>query len=239
MSLAHGNRPIVTDGLVLCLDAANPRSYPGTGTTWNDLSGNENHGTLVNGVGYSSDNNGSLVFDGVDDYSVVPVPTLSNSELTINVFVKPLVASGLNNTEVVINKHYANNRWNFRISIGDFSINNSTLLRSGVRQQSGEDYAVNGPELNLNQWYNIVFTIKEFDFVKLYLDGDLIGQTFMPVSMPPNITDDIYIAASDLSLDGARWDAGIELPLVQLYNRALTADEVAQNFNAMRGRYGI
>jgi hypothetical protein len=59
---------IITDGLVLYLDAGNPASYPGSGTTWFDLSGNGNNGTLVNGVGYTSDNLGSLVFDGVDDY---------------------------------------------------------------------------------------------------------------------------------------------------------------------------
>jgi hypothetical protein len=59
---------IVTDGLVLYLDAANQKSYPGTGTTWNDLSGNGNNGTLVNGPTFNSDNNGSIVFDGVDDY---------------------------------------------------------------------------------------------------------------------------------------------------------------------------
>jgi hypothetical protein len=58
---------IVTNGLVLLLDAGNPASYPGSGTTWFDLSGNGNNGTLVNGVGYNSDNGGSLVFDGVDD----------------------------------------------------------------------------------------------------------------------------------------------------------------------------
>ena len=59
---------VVEDGLVLYLDAGNNFSYPGSGTTWRDLSGNVNGGTLVNGVGYNSDNGGSLVFDGVIDY---------------------------------------------------------------------------------------------------------------------------------------------------------------------------
>jgi hypothetical protein len=67
MALSH-SPSIVTDGLVLCLDAGNPKSYPGSGTTWTDLSGNGNNGTLVNGVGYSGDNLGSLSFDGVNDY---------------------------------------------------------------------------------------------------------------------------------------------------------------------------
>ena len=67
MALSH-SPSIVTNGLVLCLDAANSKSYPGSGTTWTDLSGRGNNGTLVNGVGYNSGNLGSLVFDGVDDY---------------------------------------------------------------------------------------------------------------------------------------------------------------------------
>jgi hypothetical protein len=67
MALSH-SPSIVTNSLVLCLDAANPKSYPGSGTTWTDLSGLGNNGTLVNGVGYTSVNRGSLVFDGVNDY---------------------------------------------------------------------------------------------------------------------------------------------------------------------------
>jgi len=66
VALSHSPK-IVTDGLVLCLDAGNPKSYPGSGTTWTDLSGNSNNGTLVNGVGYNGSNLGSLSFDGVDD----------------------------------------------------------------------------------------------------------------------------------------------------------------------------
>ena len=75
MALAHSPK-IVTDGLVLCLDAANPKSYPGSGTTWTDLSGNGNNGTLVNGASYNSVNNGVFVLDAddgndVDAYDVV------------------------------------------------------------------------------------------------------------------------------------------------------------------------
>jgi hypothetical protein len=66
MGIAYNPRTI-TDGLVLCLDAANSKSYPGSGTTWTDLSGLGNTGTLVNGVGYSGDNLGSLSFDGSND----------------------------------------------------------------------------------------------------------------------------------------------------------------------------
>jgi hypothetical protein len=74
MSYTNGPK-IVTNGLVLCLDAANRKSYPGSGTTWNDLSGNGNVATLVNGVGYNSNNGGSLTFDGVDDYAITSTIT--------------------------------------------------------------------------------------------------------------------------------------------------------------------
>lgn len=67
--MAYRNGPkIITDGLVLCLDAAGTKSYPGNGTTWTDLSGNGNNGTLINGPTFSSDNGGSLVFDGSNEW---------------------------------------------------------------------------------------------------------------------------------------------------------------------------
>jgi hypothetical protein len=86
MALAHSPK-IVTDGLVLCLDAGNPKSYPGSGTTWTDLSGNGNNGTLVNGVGYNSGNGGSLVFDGVNDRVTINASShtnLSSGNFTIS-----------------------------------------------------------------------------------------------------------------------------------------------------------
>jgi hypothetical protein len=65
MSTVEGGGNIITDGLVLLLDAANSKSYPGTGTTWTDLSRSGNNGTLINGPTFNSGNGGSIVFDGV------------------------------------------------------------------------------------------------------------------------------------------------------------------------------
>ena len=66
-------QPIVSSGLVMHLDAGNVASYSGSGTTWTDISGNGNHGTLINGVGFTSSNNGALVFDGTNDYVSTPI----------------------------------------------------------------------------------------------------------------------------------------------------------------------
>ncbi len=62
------NSQVVKDGLVVCLDAGNPKSYPGTGNTWYDLTINGNNGTLTNGPTFSSINGGGIVFDGINDY---------------------------------------------------------------------------------------------------------------------------------------------------------------------------
>jgi hypothetical protein len=86
--MAYGVGPnLVRDGLVLYLDAANPKSYPGSGTAWNDLTSGGNNGTLVNGVGYTSDNGGAMVFDGVDDYfttTTTPTELLGNPSFTVS-----------------------------------------------------------------------------------------------------------------------------------------------------------
>lgn len=84
---------IITDGLVLALDAGNTKSYPGSGTTWNDVSGNGNNGTLINGPTFDTGNGGSVVFDGVDDHfttSTTPTELLGNPSFTISMWVKRL-----------------------------------------------------------------------------------------------------------------------------------------------------
>ncbi len=86
--MAHFHSPrIITDGLVLALDAANQKSYPGSGTTWSDLSGNGNNGTLTNGPTFDSGNNGSIIFDGVDDYittGTTPSQLQGNPSFTVS-----------------------------------------------------------------------------------------------------------------------------------------------------------
>ena len=86
MSVSNGPS-IVTSGLVLSLDAADKNSYPGSGTTWADLSGNTNNGTLTNGPTFSSANQGSIVFDGVDDSCILPLTNtiIGNNQQNITV----------------------------------------------------------------------------------------------------------------------------------------------------------
>jgi hypothetical protein len=96
MGLSH-SPSIATNGLVLCLDAANRKSYPGSGTTWTDLSGNGNNGTLTNGPTYSSANGGSLSFDGTNDVvnsTTSIIDRADGQEITVSCWIKPSRTSG-------------------------------------------------------------------------------------------------------------------------------------------------
>ena len=84
----------VEDGLVFCVDAANKRSYPGTGTTWTDLTG-ENNGTLTNGPTFSSDNRGSIEFDGSDDHVLLDNDIVLGTASSITVWVRDLGSTGI------------------------------------------------------------------------------------------------------------------------------------------------
>ena len=102
MAVSAGPK-IVKDGLVLCLDAGNSESYPGSGTTWTDLSGNGNNGTLTNGPTFNTGSLGSISFDGINDYCDVG-NTLTNgfTEMTISVFAKTITLSAF---EYIITKY--------------------------------------------------------------------------------------------------------------------------------------
>jgi len=89
---------IITDGAVLYLDAANKNSYKGTGTTWKDLNGNRNNGTLTNGPTFSSTGNGAIAFDGTDDYvnSGYDLSWNNNNSVSIDFWMNPSTVSGGN-----------------------------------------------------------------------------------------------------------------------------------------------
>lgn len=239
MSYHNGPR-IVTDGLVLYLDAGNSKSYTGSGTVWNDLSGNGNNGTLINGPTYSSLNKGSINFDGINDHCRITIPALSNTEFSCDCFVFPTVASSLNDLETIIAKFHGLNRWNFRLSLGDFFLNNNTELRCNVRPFDGiSDGITSGPPLSLNQWYHIAFTIKELESVSLYLNGNLISSSPLIYAMPSSVTNDIYICSSDPVLDMSRFFGGMRISNLRLYNKKLSLENIQTNYNALKSRYNL
>jgi hypothetical protein len=219
MSLGHG-ASVVRDGLVLHLDAANVKSYPGTGTTWSDLSGNVNNGTLVNGVGYGADNKGSMVFDGVNDYVVISNITTSKS-CSICLWFK-------DNTP---------NAWS-----------DVFTFQTGA-DQTASRLEKHGVVANQYNWYNQGFVSGTVLFNHTGTQYDYIAMTFNSTTATcyQNGIQTAQTASSDFGtatlihfgkrLSGGYWKGNISN--IKIYNRALTATEVKQNFEALRGRYGI
>ena len=232
MAISYNPR-IVTDGLVLALDAGNPKSYPGSGTAWTDLSGNGNNGTLVNGVGYNSGNLGSLVFDGTDDYilGTIPSSTFSGAHSIGCWFYRETVTqwAGL----------FSNNVNTTSCSIFTFI---STFNSLGTNQAgvNGASISVDLGADHLNKWIYAVITYAGVTSgsavnVYAYKNGSLLtatGSLYWNLSSSSSYYIGRHWTSASQILDGF-------IPQVSVYNRALTAAEIQQNFNATRSRFSI
>ena len=213
MGISYNPR-IVTDGLVLCLDAANRKSYPGSGTTWTDLSGRGNNGTLVNGVGYSGSNLGSLSFDGVDDRVELSAAFGVVSQYTISYWAK----------------RDAENRMPVSTITGDFywfGDNSWRYVHGGV---AGEYYYTKPTTISLGTWgyYAVVYNGSN---VSIYRQGVYQGQ--QSTTGTAN-----FSSALRIGWWGSNTYAYLgNIANVSFYNRALSATEIQQNFNATKSRF--
>ena len=245
MSTVHGGPGnIVTNGLVLNLNAANPRSYapPYTGTTWTDLSGKGNNGTLTNGPTFNSSNGGSIVFDGVNDYvnlgTVLNIYQRVNLPYTMESFVY-LITS--NNNEFVIGNTWDDPGYHIRKTGSSHAPANR--IRFVLVQDGGNGRGKDSPQLTTG-WYHIVGTYNGNDVTttsnySLYVNSSTSGSTDVSFGAPTSITptNSTNIGRSGDSTNFSYLNGRVAI--VRIYNRALTAQEVSQNFNATRARFGI
>jgi hypothetical protein len=226
MALGHG-ASIVRNGLVLYLDAANKKSYAGSGTAWNDLSGNGRNGTLTNDPTYSSVNGGTIVFDGTNDY-VVCVNSSSFAFGTNNFAVSYwFYANSLSGTPTIFDTR--TDGGGAGPGFSDFFETNKykVFANSLTRYTSNASFAV-------STWYNICVT-RSGTTTSVYINGALDG-TYADTL---NITDNGLLIARNINTTGTSYFNG-RVSNVLVYNsKALTAVEVSQNFNALRGRYGV
>ena len=221
MSVKNRNS-IVTDGLVFYVDAGNGDSYPGSGTTWSDLVGS-NDGTLTNGPTYSSDNGGSIDFDGVDDYAVASVASTTASSFTwINTFKS---ADILNTFRLV------NNRGN--AGKGIWIQGESTYARLVLGTIAAYDISFS---FSSNQIYNVAVVVDGTSY-ELYINGSSQGSTTISATRTDSNSSNYYFS-SGLDSNGtvAAW-ANQQIYFSSYYNRALTASEVLQNYNALKNRF--
>ena len=220
------NPQIVTNGLTLALDAANPKSYIGSGTAWNDLSGNNNNGTLVNGVAYTANNTGALILDGANDH-IASFPTQISGTGAKSIGVWFLSTStnrqGLCGTRV---DAVTNQGW-------VFVINRTTAGNLTYFVTGGSQIEI-AAGITTNTWYYAMVTFAS-STARLYLNGVFLGSVGSFTS-PSSSTYNGIIGSEGATITGLF--AG-RIGAVQIYNRAITDEEVLENYNAYRGRYNI
>jgi hypothetical protein len=224
----HYNPRIVTDGLVLCLDAANPNSYSGSGNTWKDLSGNGNNGTLVNGVGYS---NGSLSFDGSNDHVTIPYPLFTSpTQLTIGGWFRKV--SGGANYETVLHQSKdstigASAYW-FGVDLND-NITATIGARTGVGWSAGQTTIT----VSYNNWY-FVCASWNGSTVSVYVNGEFIKSYSLTTYTDPGTATRL-----GASQDGGGYLFSGFIGQTFIYTKGLSASEVKQNYNALKGRFNL
>jgi hypothetical protein len=222
MALYHSPL-VVTDGLVLYLDAANTKSYPGSGTTWNDLLQSGVNGTLTNGPTFTSANGGAIVFDGVDDYVIVTPPT-TYSEYTVQFFCKWISSVGVSERLFGCD------------AFGTYTIFNPYNVGFHYNPLGGSPPSVtlaSGVDVGFGTWCQVAVTVSTLSSnVVIYVNG--IARNSWSTLPAANLSANIFIGKQN-TLYGANCQFGN----FQIYNRAVTAAEITQNFNALRTRFGI
>jgi hypothetical protein len=232
----HHNPRVVTNGLVLYMDAGNRKSYSGSGTVWNDLSGNVYSGSLVNGPTFNSSNFGSIVFDGSNDYVFRNSNINTGNNFSVFSWINP---GSINIRDGIVGNSYSysTRRGFYLATANNYSgFSNTFFLSIGVDIA----YAIApNNSLILNKWNYVGATvINGGQEIKLYING-IEPISYTTVLSSGNIVYDInefYI--------GARYSGTLEpfignISNVKIYNRALSSTEILQNYNATKSRFGL
>ncbi len=221
------NTRIVTDGLVLCLDAASKRSYPGTGTTWTDLKGG-NNGTMRNmtSANYSSDNGGVLSFDG------------SNEDIIISNFSD----YNSDNGTICCWAYYVTGGNKYIVSAGENGLTGQSRA-IGVYSgkwwlvgygSSSQDWLTNYPAES-NKWVYVTYTWENITDIRISVNESFSSTTRSGLNTPTG--SQLRIGAPAWTNLGAYGFWSGKAGLVQVYNRALTADEIRRNYLSTKERY--
>ena len=222
MAFSRGPK-IVTDGLVLALDAASTKSYPGTGTTWQDLSGNSNSNTLNNSPSFISDSSGAVSFDGTDDSgnfdSAINFddssPFSAHCAISIPYFTGQTLSrvhwiSGSGGNSMMIFRNTSFFMWNEAGGANNLSISYT---------------------FPTNQIFLATVTRDSSNVVSLYINGEYINQGSRSGQF--RWTTIARLGSS------STYCSRLDLFNMMIYNKELTAEEVQQNYNATKGRFNL
>lgn len=225
---------IVTNGLIACLDAANTKSYPGSGTVWRDISGNGRNGTLINGPTFNSSNRGSIQFDGTNDYinfgntlGVQGDPFTHNILFYLNSFTTSAAGQG---PVIYFRGPYNSTGYYFQLPTSQDGV--GFFLSNGASVQSTTTTAL----WRTGNWYDLCVT-RNGASVRIYVNGTDV------TNVAGNHTS-IYLGGESFIIGAyssvSPWIFNSNrVAAFKAYNRTLSAAEVAQNYNATKGRFQL
>ena len=233
---------IVTAGLVLCLDAGNNKSYPSSGTSWFDLSGNNNTGTLTNGPTFTGSFGGSIVFDGTNDYATLgaSIPTnlrLGQGNFTIDFWVYP---NGTGTYSICGNLNDADGGGSYWVII------NSTYTGLHTVQFGyaglfgpGAGYKFGTTALPINVWSNVILS-RIGTTMTCYINGSSYATPITVNNFTGNFNIDYLIGMSKFGGGFTSYPLNGRLSILRIYNGVgFTQSEVLQNYNVTRARFGL
>lgn len=213
---------LITDGLVLCLDAGNKTSYSGSGNTWFDLSNNKKNATLINSPSYSSSNLGFFTCNSTQNFTIsnpLNQSALSQSWTVISWLNIDTVTGG--------NERYLISGLNLGLAVEWYDVGPLLYLNSGAN-----DYYSYGSNIEGSGWIMLSFLFRNSDaYRKIYKN-----KTDITTAGGPNLTSTPSGQSSTFTIAN---NMRGKISSLLIYNRVLSVDELAQNFNVSRGRFGI
>ena len=245
--LASPNNWRITDGgneNALTLDAGNPLSYPGTGTLWTDLSGNNNNGTLVNGPTFDSANGGSIVFDGLNDYVNFGTSNNINIRNATTLSLSAVVnCTGFSNPQtnyswspIMVIDNYSSGISYRKFDFYCYLENEIQKVQCDFFDGFGNSKSVFYNTTVLNTKIHIFVTVNSNNTV-LYINGVSVNQN-TGIIVNPNPQNSDFTIGSRINTNYNGYFKG-NIYNAKIYNRAISASEVLQNYNSIKELYGI
>ena len=234
MSLGHGAK-IVTDGLVLCLDAANTKSYSGSGTTWSDVSGNAYNASIVGSVSHTTENLGCFNMNGsqTSDYITLPVSALNN--LSDGTYWSLEFWIRLDATPSSAAPTYFN-------SMATTSDNNYYIARQADSKITPFNESKNsGSDISYSAGEKLLLTIVHKGSSQDYYKNGVFSGNYTAGNNVKSTEGWVLNQEQDSVLGGFASNQAADMGCysIRLYNKSLSSSEVQQNFNALRGRFGL
>lgn len=248
------NPSIVTNGLILCLDAANYKSYPGSGTAWTDLSLSRNTLTLINGPTYNSANGGSISFDGTNDYGEISTRNTNlefqpTQPFSVFCWFKNVTTGSSILSNMEDSGSYQG--WDiWKNSAGSITMHlisswNANAIKAGIALTFSSSWQYFGFTYDGSCPTTTNATLSSLDF---YVNGALntSGKQVIDTDGFNTSSETITYNSNQRFRLASRWlsstpsnISNAEFGVVQIYNRKLNAEEIVQNYNSLKGRYGL